>query len=104
MYVVRIRYMKRPGLFRLSFIVLSLLVCLSGCAPRTGIFAGGSWQRGGLQNRHIRVLAVDPNNPQNIYAGDAQDGVFLSTDAGIQWRQRGLGLPLPTAPHAPVFY
>src|SRR5216684_1276606 len=95
--------MKRPGLFQLSFIILSLLVCLSACAPRTGIFAGGTWQRGGLQNRHIRVLAVDPNNPQNIYAGDAQDGVFLSTDAGIHWSQRGLGLPLPTATHALVF-
>ena len=95
--------MKRPGLFQLSFIILSLLVCLSACATRTGIFAGGTWQRGGLQNRHIRVLAVDPNNPQNIYAGDAQDGVFLSTDAGIHWSQRGLGLPLPTATHALVF-
>ncbi len=86
--------------FRLSLILLPLLVFLSACASGNGIFAGGTWQSGGLQHQHIRTLTVDPNNAQNIYAGDAQNGVFLSMDAGMHWSQRGLGLPLPTAIHA----
>jgi photosystem II stability/assembly factor-like uncharacterized protein len=93
-----------PVLSRLALILLSLLVCLAACAPGTGIFAGGSWRSGGLQNRHIRALAVDPNNLQNIYAGDAQNGVFASTDAGMHWSQRSSGLPLPVAIHALAFY
>jgi len=101
-------YIYRPGLpypvlSRLSLVLLSLLVCLAACAPGTGIFAGGSWQPGGLQKQHIRMLAVDPNNPQNIYAGDAQNGVFASTDAGMHWNQRSTGLPLPAPIHALAF-
>ncbi len=91
------------NLARLVFILLTLLVCLSACAPNSGIFAGGTWQSGGLQHLHIRALAVDPNNAQNIYAGDAQNGVLVSTDAGVHWSQRSAGLPLPTAIHNLAF-
>ena len=91
------------NLARLVFILLTLLVCLSACAPNSGIFAGGTWQSGGLQHLHIRALAVDPNNTQNIYAGDAQNGVLVSTDAGAHWSQRNAGLPSPTAIHNLAF-
>jgi len=92
-----------PVLSRLSLVLLSLLVCLAACAPGTGIFGGGSWQPGGLQKQRIRTLAVDPNNLQSIYAGDAQDGIFASTDAGMHWSQRSTGLPLPITIHALAF-
>lgn len=81
-------------------LLLPLLICLAACAPGSGIFAPGAWQSGGLQHQHIRALAADPNNPQNIYAGDAQDGMFVSTDAGIHWSQRSTGLSLPITIHA----
>src|SRR5260370_11677444 len=90
-------------LVRLVFMLLTLLVCLSACAPNSGIFAGGTWQSGRLQHLHIRALAVDPNNTQNIYAGDAQNGVLVSIDAGAHWSQRNAGLPLPTAMHNLAF-
>lgn len=89
--------------FRFLVILMPLLVCLSACAPTAGIFAAGNWQPGGLQNHQLRALAVDPNNPQDIYAGDAQNGVFASTDAGIHWSSRSAGLPLPTTIHALAF-
>lgn len=92
-----------PVLFRLPLVLLSLVVCLAACAPGTGIFAGGSWQPGGLQKQHILSLAVDPNNLQNVYAGDAQNGVFASTDAGMHWSQRSTDLPLPVTIHALAF-
>src|SRR5215472_4003388 len=91
-YFVSRPWFPFPVLSSLSLVLLSLQVCLTACAPGTGIFAGGSWQSAGLQKQHIRTLAVDPNNLQNIYAGDAQNGVFASTDAGMHWSQRSTGL------------
>jgi len=90
-------------LFRIPILLLFLVVCLTSCAPTAGIFAGGKWQSGGLQDQHIRSLAVDPNNPQVIYAGDAQDGVFESTNAGMNWSQQSTGLTLPITIFALVF-
>lgn len=91
------------GIFLLSFILAPLIVLFSACAPGSGIFAGGTWQSSGLQHQHIRTLAVDPNNVQDIYAGDAENGIFASTDAGAHWNQHSAGLPLPTAIHALSF-
>ena len=82
-----LRARESPGPVCLLGIVLGiLLVCLSACS--SGILAGGNWQSSGLQNKHIRVLAVDPNNPQNIYAGNDQGAIFVSTDAGQHWLER----------------
>ena len=90
-------------LYRIAMMLLFLVVFLTSCAPTAGVFAGGKWQSGGLQHQHIRSLAVDPNNPQVIYAGDAQDGVFVSTNAGMGWSQQSTGLTLPTTIYALVF-
>lgn len=78
-------------------LLLALFFSLSACAPSTGIFAGGNWQSSGLPRQHVRTLEVDPNNSQVIYAGDAQNGVFVSNDSGQHWTQRTTGLPLPLA-------
>jgi ligand-binding sensor domain-containing protein len=80
-----------------------LLVLLAACAPGVGIFASGNWQSGGLPHQHIRALAVDPNNAQNIYAGDTQDGVYISLDGGMHWQRRSAGLPPTTALNALAF-
>src|SRR6266566_5592263 len=103
---LRIKTMRNPPVIShisLLTALIPLLFLLAACAPGVGIFSSGAWQAGGLQHQHIRMLAVDPNNPQNIYAGDAQNGVFASTDAGIHWNQRSTGLPLPAPIHALAF-
>ena len=83
--------------------LLILLVCLSACAPGPNILTSGNWQSGGLEHQHIRALAVDPNNLSTIYAGDAQEGVFVSTDGGQHWTRRNTGLVLPNAIHVLSF-
>lgn len=83
--------------------LLPLLVLLSACGSTVGIFAGGTWQASGLQNQNIRAIVVNPNNLQEIYAGDAQNGVFVSTNAGQNWVQRSTGLILPTGIHTLAF-
>jgi ligand-binding sensor domain-containing protein len=88
---------------RILLLLLCCMLCLASCASGTGIFSGGDWQAGGLQDKHIHTLTVDPNNPQNIYAGDTQQGVFASTDAGSHWSQYSIGLPLPLTVNALAF-
>jgi ligand-binding sensor domain-containing protein len=88
---------------RLTLLIASLLVLLTACTANTGIFASGTWQSAGLTKQHIHTLAVDPNNPQNIYAGDTQDGVYYSADGGLHWQQRSAGLPTPLAVNALAF-
>ena len=80
-----------------------LAIILSACAPSAGIFASGAWQAATLQHEHIRSLAVDPNNPQIIYAGDTQDGVFVSANGGTSWKQQQNGLTPGTTINALAF-
>ena len=78
---------RRPSLRRHWLLLLPLII-LSACAPTAGIFSSSSWQASTLQQAHIRSLAVDSGNPQNIYAGDAQGSIFASTDGGTGWKQQ----------------
>lgn len=88
-----------------GFLLLILSFVLSACASNSGLFSGGGghWQAEGLQNQHLQVLAVDPHHLRDIYAGDAQNGVFVSTDAGQTWKQSSTDLPLPLAISALAF-
>lgn len=88
---------------RIMMMLLFLMVCFTSCASTAGVFAGGKWQAGGLQHQELVSLAVDPNNPQIIYAGDTRDGVFESTNAGTEWSQQNAGLPLPITIYALAF-
>ncbi len=85
--------------------ILSFCMCLllgaSGCAGVPG--GNGSWQASGLQNEHIYTLAVNTNNANVIYAGDAQGKVFVSTDAALHWSEHSAGLPVPVGLHALLF-
>lgn len=97
------KYKTRHAL-SLTGILLILFLLLSACAPGTGILGSGTWQLTGLQqHQQIRALEVNPQNPQQIYAGDLQNGVYVSTDAGTDWRARHTGLTLPIAIHALSF-
>jgi len=84
-------------------ILLILSLALSACAPGTGILGGGNWQLSGLQHQHIRAFEVDFKNSQLLYAGDAQNGVFVTSDGGQHWVSRSVGLPLPDPLYALSF-
>jgi photosystem II stability/assembly factor-like uncharacterized protein len=72
-----------------------------GCG---GVFrsddGGQSWRNMGLSQHYVTSLAIDPTNPQTIYAGAARigffspdGGVFRSLDGGNTWTFFGTGLP-----------
>jgi photosystem II stability/assembly factor-like uncharacterized protein len=57
--------------------------------------AGASWQprNNGMGNVRIRALAIDPQNPQVLYAGrDDGGGVYRSLDGGLSWAPFNTGL------------
>ncbi|GAC1622832.1 MAG: hypothetical protein NVS4B11_17070 [Ktedonobacteraceae bacterium] len=76
------------ALFSLLFLVL-MLGFLSACAPDTNLLGSGSWQAAGITNQHIHALAVDPNTPQTLYAGNEDGTIFSSRDAGQHWIKQG---------------
>ena len=53
----------------------------------------GSWQASneGLSNLFVNTLAIDPNNPDTIYAG-TDGGAYISFDSGQTWGQVNDGL------------
>jgi len=40
-----------------------------------------------LRERGARVLAVDPENPNTVYAGTSDEGLFKSSDGGRSWER-----------------
>ena len=61
----------------------------------SGVFitktGGQNWDPSTLNNGVIRALQVDPVNDSVVYAG-GDNGVFKSTDFGVSWRSRSIGL------------
>lgn len=78
---------------KVFLLLATVMLCLSACSPTSGIFAGGNWQSSGLAHQHISTLAVDFNNPQDIFAGSSQGKVFASIDGGQHWAEHRTGLP-----------
>jgi len=75
---------KVPKGMRASFLLLFMLImnvfCLSWTTPAHSNWTGPLGPVGG----QINALAIDPANPQTIYAGTG-DGVFMSTNGGQSW-------------------
>lgn len=48
---------------------------------------GITWEKfgKGLEGLHLRTLAIDPLNPEVIYIGTYNSGMFKSTDQGASW-------------------
>ena len=55
---------------------------------------GRTWRRTALKWVHVQALALDPIDPQTIYAGMwSGRGVYRSTDGGTTWKPFARGLP-----------
>jgi photosystem II stability/assembly factor-like uncharacterized protein len=55
---------------------------------------GTTWQaiNNGLPEGWVYTIAVDPANPETVYAGTHSMGVFKSLDGGASWASRNVGL------------
>jgi photosystem II stability/assembly factor-like uncharacterized protein len=48
-----------------------------------------------IGRRDVRAVAVDPHDPDVVYAATASDNVYKTTDGGATWRFSGKGLSVP---------
>lgn len=68
-----------------------LLALGSQCVVHAEHSTGGQWTvERVLTGQDVRCLAVDPLNPDLVYAGTQGQGVFCSADGGRNWRPAGL--------------
>lgn len=67
----------------LIFMVFLFLISIS-VPTQTSIAAQKTWELIGLTDQKTCILAIDPQNPNTIYAGTNQ-GVFKSMDSGNSW-------------------
>jgi len=49
----------------------------------TTMFAGGRF--GGATSGRVTALVVNPSNPNNVFLGGADGGLWMSTDGGTNW-------------------
>jgi photosystem II stability/assembly factor-like uncharacterized protein len=48
-----------------------------------------------LEGSNARCIAMDPRDPQRLYVGTMDNGLWFSTDGGASWREAGLSLNQP---------
>ncbi len=58
---------------------------------------GGQWMPLPLYGE-IMTLVIDPSNPQILYAGARDNGVYKSTNGGANWAASSSGLPSGASP------
>jgi photosystem II stability/assembly factor-like uncharacterized protein len=64
------------------------------CALLPGHLAAGqnSWTTNGPYGGSISAIALDPSNPNTLYAGTYSAGIFKSTNGGSKWSPANAGL------------
>jgi hypothetical protein len=65
------------------------LVAAAGAAPALPVWTAAG---NGIPSIPINAFAIDPVNPNNLYAG-TDIGVYFSSDGGANWSPYGTGLP-----------
>ena len=65
------------------------LVAAAGTTPAVPVWTAAG---NGIPSIPINALAIDPNIPNNLYAG-TDIGVYFSSDGGANWSPYGTGLP-----------
>ena len=54
----------------------------------------GEWQSSPIFGGEMTSIAIDPINPQIVYVGTRDAGVFKTTNGGVTWRPARQGLSL----------
>ena len=70
--------------------------------PTSGGVTVGVWEQlSSFGGEVFWCLAIDPGNPQTLYAGIVGDGICKSTNGGAGWTASSSGLP--NSPYSYVF-
>jgi photosystem II stability/assembly factor-like uncharacterized protein len=81
----------------LMLILVLIFELTAGYAPTLAQAAssGGRWvpHNQGIDGANVVGLAIDPGTPTTLYALTNADGIYKSTDGGVTWLEKSLGLP-----------
>src|SRR3979409_1905822 len=48
-----------------------------------------------LEGYQARCIAIDPRDPERVYVGTMDKGLWFSTDGGARWREAGPSIDEP---------
>jgi photosystem II stability/assembly factor-like uncharacterized protein len=82
---------KRPD--RILPLLLMVLALLAGTIALPA--AAQDWQTLPIWGGDVRSIALDPENPDRIFAGTSAGQLWLSRDGGRTWGLAGAALPFP---------
>lgn len=80
---------RRLVAIRKVFRILGCLLALWIGVATPGLGGVNRWTSGGPAGVGVNCLAIDPRNPQAVYAGTGQNGVFKSANGGLSWSNSG---------------
>jgi len=89
------RYGAGPGALFDRACVLALFVGLMAGSAHGQTIAG--WDSIGPPGGTVTAILTSPASASTLYAGTAENGVFVSSDAGAAWVSASAGLPATTA-------
>jgi len=69
---------------------------MAALSPSIGFCGDNIWTSNGPPGASVVCIEIRPDNPNVVYAGTIQHGVYRSTDAGQTWSHFGEGLVLET--------
>jgi photosystem II stability/assembly factor-like uncharacterized protein len=80
------------------FLLIALTILGPGLAwgvPARAAAPPEAWQPLPLFGGDVRALAIDPQNPDRLFAGTSAGQLWLSQDGGRSWGPAGTSLPFP---------
>ncbi|MGC8691233.1 MAG: stalk domain-containing protein [Caldisericum sp.] len=87
----------------LSFVIIVSLIPYTSYGAASGIVYHFQLVNDGLYGANITTLEFDANYPNTIYAGTANEGIFVSSDLGKTWKWIGKGLELNQPGYVPTY-
>ena len=70
----------------------SILYCSTENGAFKSVDAGESWSRLGLSIKRTRTIVQHPRNPDILFVGTEDNGIYATHDAGITWTKIEAGI------------
>ena len=74
---------------------LAVAALVAACVGSPVQAGNGQWTSNGPYGGQVTALAVDPQNPGNLYAAGVS-GIFKSSNGGVSWARASTGITDPT--------
>jgi photosystem II stability/assembly factor-like uncharacterized protein len=84
------RFVNMNILVLIFSIVASILIGFAA-----SIAGENQWTCGGPEEARVKTISINPQNNQNIYIGTIENGIYKTTNGGIDWQHLDNGMLYP---------